>query len=147
MSELLKEAMARTDYFCLSDANEDLRLVKAELREIMDAINRSGMGIMRTSKGPSDTMIGYSAENQMKYRGKMIELINENVSLDAENKQIKKVADEMADALEYMQDNDLLTVRPGGQSMTFTNQCAAKDIARAALRRYRKKYPKNETNA
>jgi len=49
--------------------------------EIQGAIHRSGMGILRTSQGPSGTMIGYRPEVEAAHHKKTIEVINENADL------------------------------------------------------------------
>lgn len=60
-----------------------------ELAELKDAIQRSGMGILRTSQGPSGTMIGYRQEVEAQHFAKELEIINENASLSAKVKQLE----------------------------------------------------------
>jgi len=58
--------------------------------EIRGAIQRSGMGIMRTSQGPSGTMIGYRPEVEENHNKRTLEVIRENCDLTAEVKNLQK---------------------------------------------------------
>lgn len=62
----------------LEKRNERLQF---ELDEIKRAMKRQGLCLMRTSKGPSDTMICHDMETEAKLHEKEIELINENIDL------------------------------------------------------------------
>lgn len=58
--------------------NADLQ---AQLDEIKGAMKRQGLGLLRTSKGPSDTMICHDMETEARIHQKEVELISENITL------------------------------------------------------------------
>lgn len=115
--------MSYQDILALNEANAQLaaKLDASEQREaelaawqteIRGAIERSGMGIMRTSQGPSGTMLGYRPEVEEEHDRKTLEVIHENVDLTIELKKSKEREAELRrvvnDSQAYIEARDAL---------------------------------------
>lgn len=100
----------------MSDPAKEIAELRAWKDEIRGAIERSGMGVMRTSQGPSGTMIGYTPEVEKAHHEKTLEVIRENIDLEAnvreQAKEIAALRDALRNAAQTMQ-NFAADIRAG----------------------------------
>lgn len=97
--------------------------LEADKQEIRDAIQRSGMGIMRTSQGPSGTRICYTPENEEAQTRRETRLISDNISLEKEVKDLRAKLDNAQVAMSILDSAAKLLTAQG-------RPCSAEEVAR-----------------
>lgn len=85
----------------LENQNRRVADLEAELSEIKGAMERQGLGLMRTSQGPVGTMICHSMEAEARIFQKENELINQVIDLQIK---LKKAEEKPATILKAISD-------------------------------------------
>lgn len=136
-----EDVITKLDAALSNPAGQELLKELAELRawkeEIQGAIHRSSMGILRTTQGPSGTMIGYTEACERAHQEKTLEVIHENIDLGIKvSTQSERIA-ELEGALKpfdisgahlrsFEDTNNFTITRTAGQFRAITKALAAK---------------------